>query len=167
MKKLFLAGAMALFGAMNAQQGHFKAGAHVALPVGDLADAYSFSVGLDLGYMFKVAPNFELGAVTGYSHLFGKTIEATYLGVTISGDVKDSGFIPLAASAKFNVVPDFFIGADLGAAFLTEEGAGTAFYYNPKIGYQFSKNELALSYQGFSKNSVNLGAVALGYNYNF
>ena len=35
MKKMFLAGAFALFGLVNAQEkGNFKVGAHIGLPVG-------------------------------------------------------------------------------------------------------------------------------------
>ena len=42
MKKIFLMGAFALFGAMNAQSTGFKLGAHVGLPTGDANTFYNF-----------------------------------------------------------------------------------------------------------------------------
>ncbi|MRM96641.1 hypothetical protein D1Z97_05175 [Riemerella anatipestifer] len=164
MKKLFLVGALALFGAVNAQSnGHFKLGANVSLPVGDLGKSSSIGIGADLGYMFKVAKGFELGAVTGYTHFFGKEYKTAFGTVKANG----LGYIPLAAAAKYNVTPEFFLGTDLGVAFSTVKNSGTAFYYNPRVGYQFSNNEIALSYKGFSRDGGNSGAVSLGYFYNF
>ncbi|MDY3318360.1 hypothetical protein PG593_05995 [Riemerella anatipestifer] len=164
MKKLFLAGALALFGAVNAQSnGHFKLGANVSLPVGDFGKVSSIGIGADLGYMFNVAKDFELGAVTGYTHFLGKEYKTPF--GTLKAD--SYGVIPVAASAKYNVTPEFFLGTDLGVAFSTVKDSGTLFYYNPKVGYQFSNNEVALSYKGFSQNGGSLGAVSLGYFYNF
>ena len=68
MKKLFLVGAIALFGAVNAQSaGNFKLGAHIGLPVGDAADGYSFVAGADVAYMWPVAAEFNLGVASGYN----------------------------------------------------------------------------------------------------
>ncbi|MHA3043828.1 hypothetical protein JSO61_000620 [Riemerella anatipestifer] len=168
MKKLFLAGALALFGAVNAQSnGHFKLGANVSLPVGDFGKVSSVGIGADLGYMFKVAKGFELGAVTGYTHFFGKETKYSAYGYEVTVKNDGVGVIPVAASAKYNVTPEFFLGTDLGVAFSTVKDSGTAFYYNPRVGYQFSNNEVALSYKGFSQNGGSLGAVSLGYFYNF
>lgn len=54
MKKLMLVGALALFSAVNAQSG-FKLGANVGLPVGDIADVTSFTIGVDGSYLWPVA----------------------------------------------------------------------------------------------------------------
>lgn len=86
MKKLFLVGAIALFGAVNAQTtGGFKLGAHVGLPVGDAAEGLDFNAGVDVAYTWRVAPNFDLGITSGYSHYFGEDVEIP--AIVIGGQV--------------------------------------------------------------------------------
>ncbi|MRJ07586.1 hypothetical protein EDL98_03850 [Ornithobacterium rhinotracheale] len=172
MKKIFLLAIVAIAGIVNAQVGHFKVGANVALPMGLLSDAYTFSVGTDVAYTFNVAPNLDLGVATGYQHYFGKKIEEVkYLGgskSTYTEETKSIGIIPLAGQVKYSVSPEIFLGVDLGAAFLTGSGESTTvFYYQPKIGYQMLQHEIALGYRGLSRDSQNLGAISLGYAYNF
>ena len=175
MKKLFLTGALALFGLMNAQQTEpgFRLGVNAGLPVGDFGKAYSFTAGADVAYLYPLAENFRLGVATGYSHYFGK--KTTYdLGIFGKRDVKvpDVGVIPVAATAEFILGnSNVFLGADLGYAFFTktENGADSgSFYYQPKLGYSFDKrHDLYFSYKGFTRNNANAGSLNLGYAYNF
>lgn len=170
MRKLFLVGAVALFGAMNAQTGNFKLGAHIGLPVGDASDAgLDFNAGIDVAYTWRVAPQFDLGITTGYSHYFGEkqTITIPFAGnYTINPSF---GIIPLAATGQYSVNEQFFIGADLGYAFYTGDNVdGGGFLYQPKIGYTFmSRNDLYLSYKGISDDGSSLGSINLGYAYKF
>lgn len=166
MKKLFLASALALFGAvtMNAQTtGNFKLGAHIGIPVGDAADAVSFNAGVDAGYVWNVAPKFELGLITGYSHYFGKDIDTgfgTY-------NVPDFGIVPLAATGQYNVDGGFNLGLDLGYAFYVADGAdGGGFYYQPKVGYNVGAGNVYLGYKGISDEGT-LGSINLGYIHKF
>ena len=161
MKKLFLVGALALFGAMNAQKGNFKLGAHVGFPTGDVAEATNFVLGVDATYMFPVATNFELGVATGYSAFLGKKIEG-YKVPTLS-------LIPVAASAAYKLTPEFSIGADLGYGFLSWDGESDGgFYYQPKLTYTLQeKHGLTLGYQGVTKDGVTFSSVNLGYVYTF
>ena len=175
MKKLFLTGALALFGLMNAQKTEpgFRLGVNAGIPVGDFGKFTTFTAGVDLAYLYPLAENFRLGVATGYSHYFGK--KTTYdLWILGKRDVKvpDVGVIPVAATAEF-VFGDshVFLGADLGYAFFTktEKGADSgSFYYQPKLGYSFDKrHDLYFSYKGFTQNSANAGSINLGYAYNF
>ena len=175
MKKLFLIGALALFGLMNAQKTEpgFRLGVNAGLPVGDFGKAYSFTAGADVAYLYPLAENFRLGVATGYSHYFGK--KTTYdLGILGKRDVKvpDVGVIPVAATAEF-ILGDsnVFLGADLGYAFFTEKdlkNENGSFYYQPKLGYSFDKrHDLYFSYKGFTRNNANAGSINLGYAYNF
>lgn len=177
MKKIFLVGALALFGAMNAQTG-LKIGAHVGLPVGDASKVSTFNVGADVSYLYPVTEQFRVGATTGYSHFFGKEVKTpssvSALGITIDGlpqvSVKkslDYGIIPVAASAEYDIAENFFLGADLGYAVSTIKDAEGAFYYQPKVGYKLSNVDLTLSYKGMSQKEVNLGTVSLGAAYRF
>lgn len=165
MKKLFLVGALALFGAVNAQKsGHFELGAHIGLPVGDAADYTGFNIGADAAYLWNIAQNFELGLTTGYSHYTGK--DYTVAGYTVKSD--GGGIVPLAATGRYNFTGGFTIGADLGYAFYTGEGAdGGGFYYQPKIGYNVGQGNVYLGYKGVSEDGYNLNSINLGYVYKF
>lgn len=166
MKKILFSIALVVAGLVNvnAQQGHFKIGAHVGIPTGNLSDTYGFNLGADIAYLWKINNIIELGATTGISNYFGKDI--TFYGYEI--EIEDEQIIPLAATAKFNVANNFFIGTDLGYAFFLGEGDSTgSFYYQPKVGYDFNKSELYLSYKGMSQDGYTIGSVNLGYAYNF
>lgn len=164
MRKLFLVGALALFAAVNAQQG-FKLGAHVGLPVGDAADAFSLNIGADASYLFPVSAEFNMGIASGYSAWIGKTIN-----VPGYGDVKvdTMSMVPLAASAQYRVSPEFSLGVDLGYGFLFGSGSSDGgFYYHPKAAYHFGPSEVNLGYAGVSKNGSSLSSINLGYAYSF
>ncbi|MFV0185634.1 hypothetical protein OBK16_00380 [Empedobacter falsenii] len=166
MKKILFSLALVIAGLtnVNAQQGHFKVGAHVGLPTGNLSEAYSLNLGADLAYLWKINDIVELGATTGISNYFGKNID--FMGYDI--EVEDVQIIPLAATAKFNIAQRFFVGADLGYAFFLGESEDTgSFYYQPKIGYDFNKSEVYLGYKGMSEDGYNVGSINLGYAYNF
>ena len=175
MKKLFLTGALALFGLMSAQktESGIRLGVNAGIPVGDFGKFTTFTAGVDLAYLYPLAENFRLGVATGYSHYFGK--KTTYdLGILGKAEHKmpDVGIIPVAATAEFTLGDsNVFLGADLGYAFFTktEKGADSgSFYYQPKLGYSFDKrHDLYFSYKGFTQNSANAGSINLGYAYNF
>ena len=174
MKKLFLAGALALFGLMNAQktESGIRLGVNAGIPVGDFGKFTTFTAGVDLAYLYPLAENFRLGVATGYSHYFGKKTKTDLILVTLKNEVPDVGIIPVAATAEF-ILGDsnVFLGADLGYAFFTKKdlkNENGSFYYQPKLGYSFDKrHDLYFSYKGFTTNNANAGSLNLGYAYNF
>lgn len=153
---------MLLFGlGSNAQSaGQFKIGANVGLPLGDIKDATSFSAGIDAAYLWNISDKFQASATVGFQNFFLKK------------EWKDEGFsdfnyIPVAASGQYSIVPEFFIGADLGYVITASGGEdGGGFYYLPKVGYQQSKWEVFAGYRGVS-NDANFGAANLGFNFKF
>lgn len=162
MKKLLMLGAIALMGTFaQAQEGHFKLGAHLGLPTGDYSDFYSFNAGVDAAYVWTLNDKFDLGLTTGYSHYFGKDIGGFA--------VEDFGIVPIAATGQYNFDGGFNIGADLGYAFYVADGAdGGGFYYQPKIGYTFGEKSSAfLGYKGVSDDGATLSSINLGYAYKF
>lgn len=173
MKKFVLTGAMALLGLVNVsaqESGNFKLGAHVGLPVGDLADVSSANLGVDVAYVFPIAENFKLGVTSGYSHYFGKKTEINVLGFKLAeGKVSDFGIIPLAATGQYQFGDsNVFLGLDLGYAFSTQKDTEGGFLYQPKLGYTFeNKHDVSISYKGITRNDINFGSVNLGYAYNF
>lgn len=174
MKKLFLTGALALFGLMNAQKTEpgFRLGVNAGIPVGDFGKLTTFTAGVDLAYLYPLAENFRLGVATGYSHYFGKKTKTDLILVTLKNEVPDVGIIPVAATAEFTLGDsNVFLGADLGYAFFTKKdfkNENGSFYYQPKLGYSFDKrHDLYFSYKGFTRNNANAGSINLGYAYNF
>ena len=159
MKKLFLAGAFALFGLVSAQKSELtgvKVGAHIGLPVGDLATSHSFNLGVDVAYQYPIAENFKLGVTSGYSHYVGKE------------GVDGFGIVPVAATGQFTVAQNVFLGADLGYAFFTGKNTeGGAFYYQAKVGYDFGVAEAFLGYKGMSKDGYNMSSINIGAAYKF
>ena len=158
MKKLFLAGALALFGAgaMQAQAG-FKLGANVGIPVGDISDWYGFTVGVDAAYLWPVASEFNVGLATGFNSYFLKS--------DFEGD--NLNLIPIAASAQYMVSPEFSLGVDLGYGVFTNDGADGGFYYAPKAAYHFGPSQVNLSYRGVSVDGGTVSSINLGYAYSF
>ena len=156
MKKLIMIAAMAVFGLSSAQEG-FKLGAHIGVPVADAGDVSSFNLGLDAAYMWNVAPSFDLGIASGYTHFIGKSNNGY--------NFDDFGFIPIAASGKYRFSGSpVSLGLDLGYGISTKDGIDGGFYYQPKVAYNFSQGELYLGYQGVS-NDFSVGSVNLGYNF--
>ena len=174
MKKLFLTGALALFGLMNAQktESGIRLGVNAGIPVGDFGKFTTFTAGVDLAYLYPLTENFRLGVATGYSHYFGKKTKTDLILVILRNEVPDVGIIPVAATAEFTLGDsNVFLGADLGYAFFTKKdlkNENGSFYYQPKLGYSFDKrHDLYFSYKGFTRNNANAGSINLGYAYNF
>lgn len=163
MKKLMLVGALALFSAVNAQSG-FKLGANVGLPVGDIADVTSFTIGVDGSYVWPVAAEFNLGIASGYSMWIGKDFNVPGLG-TIKG--QNVSLVPIAASGQYKLTPEFSLGVDLGYGFFFADGESDGgFYFAPKAAYHFGPSEVNLSYRGVS-NEGSVSSINVGYAYSF
>ncbi len=141
--------ALSAFGFANAQQGAFKAGIHLGLPIGDAGDVYSFNRGVDAAYLWEVADKFQAGVTTGYSYYAGKAVTTTIPGYTIGSFVipatstssKFNGaYIPVAATGQYSFSDNLFGGLDFGYALYAGDGDGKGgVYYQPKVGYQTEK----------------------------
>lgn len=168
MKKITLSIiAVLAFGFANAQDGHFKVGAHVGLPMGDFKDSFSVNLGVDAAYLWNIADKFSAGATTGYTTYLAKSY-TFYNGVNsvkIKGDA--AGFIPIAATAQYSITDNLFVGADLGYAIYAGSGDGNGgVLYQPKFGYQAEKFEVYAGYKGIS-DSGTLSSINVGFNYKF
>jgi len=169
MKKIILSTvAIMAFGFANAQEGNFKLGAHIGLPIGDIEDAYSLNLGADVAYIWNVADKFNAGVTTGYSTYLAKTY--TYNdgvnSVEIKGDA--AGFIPVAAIGQYSLADNLFLCADLGYAIYAGSGDGNGgFLYQPKFGYQTEKIEFYAGYKGISVDGGTFSSINLGFNYKF
>lgn len=178
MKKLFLTTVIAILGLVgaHAQNGSFEVGPYLGAPVGD-ADGLSFNAGATFAYYFEVIPRLKVGGLIGIDHFFGKDYDwgnATY-------ESDGATFIPLAASAKFNITSRFFAGLDLGYAIGVSDGAGDGgFLARPRIGFSLPIVDLYGYYKSINyswdgpdghpedwDNGFNVGSVGVGAAFKF
>ena len=163
MKKLVLIVAFALIGSSAFGQG-FNLGLNLGFPTGDAGDAYTFTIGVDLHYMWDVSDTFTAGVASGYSHFLGDEIDLGSFGTI---DVDDAGFIPLAAAGRLSLSDSFVLGADLGYAIgVSPDGNDGGFYYRPMLGYNISDSmQITASYRGVSVDGGSIDAVTAGINF--
>lgn len=176
MKKLFFTAALSVFGlvGLNAQ---FEAGAYVGAPLGD-SDGFSVNTGATFSYLVEVVDGLKVGGTAGVDHFFGK--EYDFNNFTIDGP--DATFIPIAASAKYNFNPKFFVGLDLGYAIGVSDGAGDGgFLARPRVGFSLPIVDLYAYYKSISytydydgwnndwdwDSSWTLGSIGVGASFKF
>ncbi len=163
MKKLLVAAiAVFTFGAANAQDGGIKVGLHAGLPMGDIKDATSVNLGLDLAYLWNVGEGFEAGITTGYTTYLGKTETTSFGGFSVDTKYEDISFVPVAATAQFSLSSNIFLGADLGYAVGVSKDTDGGFLYQPKVGYQAEKLQIYLGYKGISLDGATASSLNLG-----
>ncbi len=131
MKKLILSAFVAMMGLMtaNAQEG-LKAGAHIGVPVGDASDYYGVNFGAEVSYLYPVMENLHVGGTAGIDLFSGKEITDTgtkFKGLTL---------LPIAASAQYDFLEQFFAGIDLGYALSLSKDFNGGFFFQPKGGWQ-------------------------------
>lgn len=165
MKKIILLVAVLIAGTTFAQQNvdissknsWLKVGLNAGLPVGEIDQASSFTLGLDLKGQYLVTPNFGIGVASGYTQYFGKD----------GGD--GFGIVPLAGFARYYFQPKgLFLGVDLGYGFLTNvDNNSGGLYLNPQIGYHNEDWNFFAFYQNtFAENDINIQAIGIGATYN-
>lgn len=95
-------------------------------------------------------------------HTFGD--EVTIAGVTF--EVDDDQFIPIAASGRFEVAPNFTLGADVGYAIGINDGNDGGFYYSPRAQYSVSEAiDIVAAYRGVSVNGGSWDVISAGVEF--
>jgi hypothetical protein len=126
-------------------------GVSLGLPTND---AYNIAVGGDL----RLQKDF-------YSNVSG-LLSLGYTNFSVKNDGGSVGYVPLKAGIKVFPRARLYFSGEVGAAFGTDDGQGTALVYAPGIGLGFNRGiDLSLRYEGFSQNNANLGQVALRVAY--
>lgn len=69
---------------------------------------YSVNLGVDVAYVWRLNKTVELGVTTGSSNYFGKDETLSFIGSSYTIEFDDVQIIPVAATAKFNLTPNFF-----------------------------------------------------------
>lgn len=160
------AAAVALFFTVNVN-------AQTKEPSGDSKDTrlgFGLSVGIPTNDDYNIAVGGDLRLQKDFYSNISGILSLGYTNFSIKDALGGGsiGFIPLKAGIKFFPTERFYFSGEVGAAFGTDEGQGTAFVYAPGIGIGFNKGiDLGLRYEGFSQNGGNLGQVALRIAYGF
>ena len=142
----------------------FGAGIRLALPIGDFSETHSFGVGVEAQGEYGFSDNFSAIITSGYSSFFGK--EETIFGVTV--EYESVGLIPLIAGVRVYPSSNIFIGAQAGLGILTgNNDSETAFMYQPQVGFSTENFQIALNYNGLSKDNSTLSHIGLTAIYKF
>lgn len=158
----------------NAQVGEgtnwLKVGVHAGIPVGDANDTSTFALGADVKYQFLNLNSFGIGVATGYTHYFGEDLEFQIGDTPVIIEPGDTGVIPVAALFRYYPTHNFFVGTDLGYAFVTGDVADAVdtsggFYYRPEVGYHNDNWNIFAYYAGVSGDYAPANA-GIGINYN-
>lgn len=171
MKKLFLLTAIAgLFAISNvsaqkkdpAMSGQkLGIGAEFAFPTGNFGDVYDLGYGGSLQFQTPIAEKLKFTASAGYLNFKAKDEFGSF----------NYGAIPVKAGVNYFLAENFYIGGELGAAFGTRDGAGTAFAYTPHIGVEFPVSDkgsidLGARYEAWSNNgTARFVGLRLAYNF--
>ncbi|MEF3079684.1 outer membrane beta-barrel protein [Winogradskyella poriferorum] len=157
MKKLFLAAfAVFAFASVNAQE--FKAGISGGLPIGDAGDLATFAIAVDLGYLFDVSEDFQVGPAVGFQHNFGEEINGF--------ELDDVQFVPVTAAGRYAVSEEFTLGADLGYAVGINDGNDGGFYYAPRAQYSVSDAlDIVVAYRGVSADGGSWNVITAGVEF--
>ena len=140
-------------------QNGYRAGIGAMLPSGDAEELSTFGLNVDLGYLFSLGEDVELGPVTGYQHFFGETIN----GSDFELEIDATQFIPAAAAIVWNPAARLLIGGDVGYAFGLNEGNDGGFYYAPRLSYGVSDAVYFVgSYRSVSLDGGNWNSIQAG-----
>ncbi|TWI03129.1 hypothetical protein IQ05_00057 [Flavobacterium tiangeerense] len=167
MKRIILTvAAVFAFGFANAQEGKFKVGAHLGLPMGDIKESASLNLGADIAYVWTLDSKFSAGLVTGYTSYLAKTYTYNDGFTSIEFKPDPAGFLPVAGTAQYSLSDNLFLGTDLGYALYVGKGEGEGgLYYQPKFGYQTEKIEVYVGYKGISVDGGTFSSLNLGFNF--
>lgn len=155
MKKLLFAATFVVAGFIgaNAQSEgsgfRFGAGASLALPIGDWSDFWSFGVGVEAQGEYSFSEKVALVFNSGYTSFIGKKVDLGFGEERIDA----VGVIPILAGVRAYPATQFFIGARAGLGIFTGGGESTTvFQYRPEIGYNGGPVQIALGFNGLSKD---------------
>lgn len=165
MRNVFLIAVVFLLSySSNAQidRTNFRAGINAGIVVGDLSEAYSLNLGLDVLYHWGISREIDLGVATGFNNIFGETRTINEAGVTLEADFDNLQYIPLAASLRIYPTSGFKLGGDIGYAVGVSDSSNGGLYYRPTIAVEMNQTtEINVSYAVIS-DDVEIASVLVG-----
>ncbi len=137
----------------------FSVGVEAALPIGDMADAWSFGVGGSVQGAYNVASKTDITLNAGYISYSGKS------------GVPTLGVIPVMAGLKYGFSEKFYGHAQAGMSFWKLSGVDgneSDFTWNIGVGYKITEQiDAALKFNSIGTEGSASNAVGLRVAYNF
>src|SRR5947209_1316111 len=166
-KVIFLVLILVAAFAVNAQRKaetdvQFSGGLRMALPVGNFHYSHGFGVGAELQAEYKLSPMASITGTTGFTNFIGKTADYYDYGYKY----ESIGYIPILVGARVYPSQNVFVGGKLGYGILTNAGVGGGFNFEPQVGYNGDKFQVAFGYNALVNNGT-LGHLALTALYKF
>lgn len=153
-----ITGSAVMLNAQAPEGFQFGAGIRAGLPVGDFGDTHSFGIGGELQGEYGFSKDFSGIFTTGFSHFFGK--EETIGNITV--EYEGVGLIPILAGVRYYPSSNVFIGAQAGLGILTGNNNSEAgFNWQPQVGFNTEHFQVALNYNGLTKDGSTLGHIGL------
>ncbi|MDT0608539.1 hypothetical protein [Croceitalea rosinachiae] len=126
---------------------NLRIGLNAGTIVGDAADFYSFTLGVDVLHVWGLSREIDLGFATGFTNAFGEEDTLDTGGAVIETQFDNAQFIPVAGALRIYPSFGFKLGGDIGYAIGVNEGNDGGFYYRPIIGVDVNgTTELNISY---------------------
>ncbi len=134
---------------------NFRAGLNVGMVTGEISELYSFSLGLDMLYVWGLSKEIDLGIATGFNNAFGEDETLSQGGTTVSTEFANIQYIPAAVALRIYPSYGFKLGGDFGYAIGLSDGFDGGLYYKPMIGVDINgTTELNVSYAAINNNGT-------------
>ncbi|MBN3520689.1 hypothetical protein JYB62_11835 [Algoriphagus lutimaris] len=150
---------------INEDNSWLKVGVNLGVPVGDVGNYSSFTLGLDVAAQFMRTDNYGLGIASGYTKYFEKSNAENYDGLN-----DGFGAIPVGIMFRYYPQPEgFFLGTDVGYTFLTSvNSAEGGAYIRPQLGYHnYDWNIFGYYNQVFRADpSIDVQSIGVAVTYN-
>jgi len=144
---------------LSMAQNQFKAGASVALPIGDASRFSSIALAFDFSYQFRLSEDLYLGPFVSYSVSFGDSIDS-------NRNYENVQFLPLGGALRYEVLPRAFIGLDMGYGIGIEEDISGGLYFSPRMQYRIlDRMDIVAAYRGISRSGLTWDIIGLGVEF--
>ncbi|WP_257669211.1 hypothetical protein [Parapedobacter tibetensis] len=127
-----------------------KAGVNAGIPIADLADQSTFTLGAEVKGQLMSTPHWGLGLTSGYTHYFPEEGHENF------------GSVPVGVFARYYPARQgFFVGTDLGYSFQTgsELNGNGGMYVRPQVGYHNRLWNIFGFYNGIFRKEENGGHI--------
>jgi len=133
----------------------FGIGLEAGVPTGNANTISSFELGGTARLQYDMTSHFAWTLTSGYYNMFGKD---GYSGL---------GLVPVKLGIKEFFAPQFYFGAEAGAAFETSQSKDTKLDLSPTLGWANHTWDVGVRYENFSGQGNSYGLVGLRVAYAF
>jgi hypothetical protein len=145
------------------------AGLNLGLPLGNFGDISTFGIGVKLQGEKMFTDQVSGLASIGYTDFFGKSTTLDFGNGPQTYKYPSVSLIPILVGGRYYASPTFFLGAEIGVAFLSGgSGSGSSgFDIKPQAGYNTDMYQIVIAYNVVSESGGSLDHLDLSFIYKF